>query len=76
MSLAPPTCNDVLALIVGAVAVPVRVGLYIRAYIVFMLFPLTLRKEVVLMVGAVMVPVAVILTAVAVPVKAGAANGA
>ena len=72
----PPICNAVLALIVGAVAVPVKVGLARGAYIVLMLFPLTSRNDVALIVGAVMVPVAVIFTAVAVPVRAGLARGA
>ena len=72
----PPTCNAVLALIVGAASVPVNVGLARGAYIVLMLFPLTSRNDVALMVGADMVPVAVIFTAVAVPVKAGLARGA
>jgi len=71
--LVPPTCRAVVALIVGAASVPVKVGLAIGAYIVLMLFPLTSRKEVALMVGAVMVPDAVMFAAVAVPVNVGLA---
>ena len=48
---------------------PVNVGLVICEYMVFMLFPLTSRKEVALIVGVVIAPVAAIFTVVPVPVK-------
>ena len=72
----PPYCNVVVALIVGAamvpdaviftaVAVPVKAGLALGAYIVLILDPLTARYDVAFTVAAVIVPVVVVIFPVA-----------
>ena len=55
--LEPLSCRSVVALIVCAVNVPVKVGFALVAYVVLIFVPATCRIDDALIVGAVQVPV-------------------